>query len=164
MPTTSLGLTYPASTGHTRLWEHLQTLAQNVNDLFVAKTPLMGTGQLTSAYTMTATMTDLAGASVTLNVPRAGASALIVWSTDMQVQTTGSVTAYTLVNIDGVDQPQNAVWNPGGAAVGGRVTVGNSFTTTLATSGSHTFKLRGVGTSAIKALNIHTQISVVVLP
>lgn len=31
MPTTSLGLTYPASTGHTRIWEHVQTLAENVN-------------------------------------------------------------------------------------------------------------------------------------
>lgn len=29
MPTTERGLTYPDSTGHTRLWEHLQTLAQN---------------------------------------------------------------------------------------------------------------------------------------
>lgn len=32
MPTTSRGYTYPASTSHTRLWEHIQTLAQNVND------------------------------------------------------------------------------------------------------------------------------------
>lgn len=31
MPTTSEGLTYPDSSGHTRLWEHLQTLAVNVN-------------------------------------------------------------------------------------------------------------------------------------
>lgn len=31
MPTTGTGLTYPASSGHTRLWEHLQTLAQNVH-------------------------------------------------------------------------------------------------------------------------------------
>lgn len=27
MPTTPLGITYPASTDHTRLWEHLQNLA-----------------------------------------------------------------------------------------------------------------------------------------
>lgn len=32
MPTTGRGYTYPASTGHTRLWEHLQTLATNIND------------------------------------------------------------------------------------------------------------------------------------
>lgn len=31
MPTTSNGLTYPASTGHTRIWEHIQTLAQDVD-------------------------------------------------------------------------------------------------------------------------------------
>jgi hypothetical protein len=33
MPQTPLGLTYPDSDGHTRLWEHLQTLADDTNDL-----------------------------------------------------------------------------------------------------------------------------------
>lgn len=31
MPATSLGITYPASTAHVRLWEHLQTLADTTN-------------------------------------------------------------------------------------------------------------------------------------
>ena len=31
MPTTSRGYVYPASTDHTRLWEHLQNLANSVN-------------------------------------------------------------------------------------------------------------------------------------
>ncbi|MDG4790366.1 hypothetical protein O7626_31355 [Micromonospora sp. WMMD1102] len=32
MPTTGRGYTYPASTGHTRIWEHLETLAEDIND------------------------------------------------------------------------------------------------------------------------------------
>lgn len=32
MPNTTRGITYPASTAHTRLWEHLQTLAETVDD------------------------------------------------------------------------------------------------------------------------------------
>ncbi|MDW3849649.1 hypothetical protein NMK34_23835 [Micromonospora sp. BRA006-A] len=37
MPDTSLGITYPASTDHTRIWEHFQTLAQDVDDLLSRK-------------------------------------------------------------------------------------------------------------------------------
>ena len=33
MPQTTQGLTYPDSSGHTRLWEHLQQLAEDVDDL-----------------------------------------------------------------------------------------------------------------------------------
>ncbi|WP_328850252.1 hypothetical protein OG994_16600 [Micromonospora globbae] len=36
MPTTSLGITYPASTGHARMWEHFQALADSVNDLITS--------------------------------------------------------------------------------------------------------------------------------
>jgi hypothetical protein len=32
MPTTSRGYTYPDSSGHARLWEHLQTLAEDISD------------------------------------------------------------------------------------------------------------------------------------
>lgn len=32
MPTTTTGLVYPDDTGHTRLWEHLQALAESVHD------------------------------------------------------------------------------------------------------------------------------------
>ncbi|RKN38445.1 hypothetical protein [Micromonospora endolithica] len=34
MPDTSRGITYPSSTGHTRIWEHFQTLADDVDGLF----------------------------------------------------------------------------------------------------------------------------------
>ncbi|MEV7263965.1 hypothetical protein AB0N38_10480 [Micromonospora aurantiaca] len=37
MPDTPLGITYPGSTGHTRLWEHFQTLAEDVDALLARK-------------------------------------------------------------------------------------------------------------------------------
>jgi hypothetical protein len=42
MGTTSLGFTYPDSSGHARLWEHFQTLATDIDDYIVA---LNGTRQ-----------------------------------------------------------------------------------------------------------------------
>lgn len=32
-----MGITYPASTSHDRIWEHIQTVADDVNTLFVAQ-------------------------------------------------------------------------------------------------------------------------------
>lgn len=141
-----------------------QQLAEAVDALLTAKQPLIGTAALASAYTFTGSMSDMPGASVTLSVPRSGAKALIYWATDFQLQSTGSVTAYTLIAINGVEQPQNAVWNPANVAAGARCTVGNSFTTTLGGVGSYTFKMRGTGSALAKALNIHTQVSVLVFP
>jgi hypothetical protein len=42
MPTTPRGIEYPDSSGHTRLWEHLQTLAEDVDGLVddLAEPPL----------------------------------------------------------------------------------------------------------------------------
>lgn len=36
MPNTSLGITYPASTDHDRIWEHIQEVASDVDGLLVA--------------------------------------------------------------------------------------------------------------------------------
>lgn len=37
MPQTPLGITYPAETDHTRLWEHFQSLAESVEGLITAR-------------------------------------------------------------------------------------------------------------------------------
>lgn len=36
MPTTARGIEYPNSAGHTRLWEHLQTMAEDVDAALTA--------------------------------------------------------------------------------------------------------------------------------
>lgn len=50
MPDTSLGITYPASTDHTRLWEHMQALADDVNALLLRR-PVLQSGSLSVAFT-----------------------------------------------------------------------------------------------------------------
>lgn len=54
MPDTALGITYPASTGHARIWEHLQALAEDV-DALLTKPP---TGSASSTTTQTTTSTS----------------------------------------------------------------------------------------------------------
>lgn len=70
MGTTSLGITYPESGDHTRLWEHFETMAEDVNGLIdttqqefegawtsytpvwsaTAGAPAVGNGSITGAY------------------------------------------------------------------------------------------------------------------
>ncbi|MEQ4301599.1 hypothetical protein ABNF97_09430 [Plantactinospora sp. B6F1] len=65
MPDTSLGITYPASSGHARIWEHFQTLADQVDALLLASrtwtsytpvwtaassNPAIGNGSITGRY------------------------------------------------------------------------------------------------------------------
>ena len=53
MPSTSLGIPYPASTDHVRLWEHIQSLAQTIDDLL--DVPAEASASSTGANTITAT-------------------------------------------------------------------------------------------------------------
>jgi len=139
-------------------------LAQSVEDLLVDKTPVAATGELSTPTALTTSFADLPGASVTLVTARPNAIALVSWTADFQMNSSGANTASTLINVDGVDQPHNAVWNPGNVT-SGRATVSNSFPIVLPSAGSHTFKMRGIVTAAtIRCNNIHTQVTVLVLP
>lgn len=86
MPTTPSGIVYPDSTGHTRLWEHLQALAESVESALPigkpsAKITTAATQSLPNAafttilfsstvWDSTGTMADLAGERIV--VPDAG--------------------------------------------------------------------------------------------
>ncbi|MBQ1039283.1 hypothetical protein [Micromonospora sp. C81] len=168
MPTTPLGFTYPASTGHGRIWEHLQTMAQNIDGTLQGRTPLQGNASLSSNYTLTASMADLTGASVTINIGAAGLAVYFLEFTgDFTLVTAGSVTGVMSCLIDGVPGGRQVIWNPANAAAGVRATVGNSWAGVVSGSGNHTFKLQaqGLGTPALGRLGAtHTGLSVVVLP
>lgn len=58
MPDTSMGITYPASTAHTRLWEHFQELASDLNGLLDLPDPVAAHGNGINTITAT-TYTDL---------------------------------------------------------------------------------------------------------
>lgn len=92
MPTTSLGITYPGSSDHTRLWEHFQTMANNINAIMVG-------GKLSGArIASTVIETDSANittvetvvASVTASL-RAGATYRVRWVTRFGTSVAGDV-------------------------------------------------------------------------
>ncbi|MEV4384399.1 hypothetical protein AB0J68_01520 [Micromonospora sp. NPDC049580] len=168
MPDTSLGLTYPASTAHTRIWEHIQELANDANAALVTRTPLLDSAQVSAVTTLTTTMSDIPGATKTLITTLPNTRALIIWSPDFQCTTASTATPYSVVAVDGVDQAPNAVYFPGGtAAVGARCTPCNAFVVTLATAGAHTFKMRAAVATANGVWKVNNQtssISVLALP
>ena len=148
MPDTSLGFTYPASGAHTRIWEHFQELASDINAGMVARTPLLSTAQVSSATTLTTTMSDMPGGSVTLTTTLPNTKAMVIWSPDFQCMTASTAVPYSVVAVDGVDQPQNAVFTPGGTAgAGARCSPSNAFFVNLATAGAHVFKIRAAVSS-----------------
>lgn len=170
MPTTSLGITYPASTGHARIWEHIETAADDVNDILVNRTPLYGQGALSSLYTLTNTQTDLAGTSFTINVPTSNAVFFAKFKMAATLVTAGNITAVCQLLIDGVAQSPQAIWNPGNVVAGARGGDDNQLAGALSGSGNHTFKLQAArvfpaGTTGdIRLDNIHTCLSVLVFP
>jgi hypothetical protein len=82
MATTSLGIEYPTSTGHNRLWEHFQTLADDIDALLVAVRTNMTPVTFATATNQTTTSTSfVAGStecSVTLKAPQSGKFLVIV--------------------------------------------------------------------------------------
>lgn len=76
MPDTSLGITYPASSGHDRIWEHLQTLADDVNALLLAA-PGTWT-DYTPAWTSTGTAPAIGNAVVTARYLQPANSKLVI--------------------------------------------------------------------------------------
>lgn len=129
---------------------------------------LRSSASLTTAYTLTTSMADLTGATLTVTTPYANAAYLALWTADYTLLTAGSLTGVVQLVVDGtaVTQPQ-AIWNPANVAAGARATVMQSTSGSLATAGSHTFRLQGsyVGASGSLRLNAgHTQLTVVIFP
>ncbi|MEV5211319.1 hypothetical protein AB0K35_27985 [Micromonospora sp. NPDC053740] len=149
-----------------------QQLAEAVEALLLAKQPIQATATLSSQYTLTTTTTDLSGCTITKNVPRASAVALLTWTADCVLTSAGTASLLAVVNVmvDGVDQafPQS-VWGPGNLAVqaNSRGTTSGSMTVVLSGSGNHTFKLRAAAASATGQIKLnaqHTSLSVVIFP
>lgn len=125
---------------------------------------------LTSAYTLTATATDLTGTSVTITTATTGAKYLATWSADYQLTTAGNITGIVQLLVGGVAVTPQAIWNPANVIAGARAVIGNSHIGTLGSAGSYTFKLQGSrvfpsGTTGVIQLNtVHTALSVLILP
>ena len=57
MPTTSLGITYPASTSHSRMWEHFQTLADDTDEILARKGYIAESRRTSTVSSITTTET-----------------------------------------------------------------------------------------------------------
>lgn len=68
MPDTPLGITYPAEASHTRLWEHFQTLAEDVDALLQARPKIVRGVQ-------TVTLSSSSSATATVDYTAAGFTA-----------------------------------------------------------------------------------------
>lgn len=106
MPDTSLGITYPASTSHDRLWEHFQTLADDLNALLL-KRPIIQAGQLSISFTGLNSYTQAVTFPTPFTtVPRVamnlatGAGATARWSTRAISVTTTGFTLFAYYNTD----------------------------------------------------------------
>jgi hypothetical protein len=67
MPQTSLGFTYPDSSGHTRLWEWIQTLAEDIDEYLVGWKSV--SGRVKDATGGTIATTEAVEKTVDLTIP-----------------------------------------------------------------------------------------------
>ncbi|MEV1013790.1 MULTISPECIES: hypothetical protein [unclassified Micromonospora] len=150
-----------------------QQLAEAVDAAMLVRRPLVGNGALSSLYTLTNTQTDLAGTTVTINVPTSAAVYFASWTMAGQLMTAGNITAICQLVVDTVAQTAQAIWNPGNvAAASGSPRGGKSQQTSglLSGSGNHVFKLQAQrvyptgSTGDIRLDNVHTNLSVLVIP
>jgi hypothetical protein len=79
--TANYGVPYPASTDHVRIWEHLQSLAQKVDDLMVQVNACGYVGGYLDTWTgstSSSTFVDMTGTASLSFVKRSASSALLV--------------------------------------------------------------------------------------
>lgn len=121
--------------------EDLATAVEAQLVLLNAK-PIMTGGVCTTQVDLTTTEVDITGATVTFSTTKTNARYLVNASFYMSAVTGGTAVATGKLNVDGSNQTANA--NFTGSTTLDRANVGQSWTGTLASAGSHTFKLRGV--------------------
>lgn len=110
---------------------------------------------------------DVTGASVTLTTTAANAVYVAEATFDFDSIGTGSTTAAVgFLNVDGVNQTAQAVFQVGAGTANDRGTVTQQWRGTLASAGSHTLKLRGTtpGSSGngIEINGTHTKVLVTI--
>lgn len=114
---------------------------------------------------LTTTVTDVTGASVVVSALAANAKYVCTAVFDCQSIGTTATTALGILDIDGVDQSEQAIFNQV-SANGLRSTIVQTWEGTLS-AGSHTFKLQGQRTggadSMLRFNALHTTITVAVV-
>lgn len=103
---------------------------------------------------LSTTETDLPSATITLSTSAANAIYVAEAQFDFYVPTTGAATVTGRLAVDGVTQSKGADFTP--QTNGDRVPGFQVWRGTLASSGSHTLKLRGLKSGAVGTMQIFT--------
>lgn len=157
MPDTSLGITYPASTEHTRTWEHMQALAQDVNDLIAGGRV---SGSRIATGVRDAVFTNITGVEVAIDwitVPLvAGRTYRVRWTAAWGSSVAGD-TAFSRLRQDSVAGTLMQIVRVNIAATGGAGTrwdgtVEAEYTATA--TGNKTFYATGVRATGTGSLTV----------
>ena len=125
--------------------------------------PVTYEASASSSLTLTTTLTDVTGASITLTTLTDGALYIAEAVFDMNVATAASgQLAEGHLGVDGSDQTARALRQMNAVD---RATVAQRWRGTLVSAGSHTFKLRGLKSGASGVASIvttHTKLQVTI--
>jgi hypothetical protein len=114
---------------------------------------------------ITSSSQDVTGTSVTVTAQTSSAIYLCTLTADFICQVAGATIGIATLNVDGVDQTQSARFNQSNVSAGAEVTASQGYSGTL-TSGSHTFKIRGIRSGGadgnLRIQPTHTTLQIVV--
>ncbi|MEV0156870.1 hypothetical protein AB0H57_24505 [Micromonospora sp. NPDC050686] len=140
MPTTSKGITYPASYGHTRIWEHLETLATDVNRILtdgsVSGARIATATHDTDSGTFTTAETVIASVTATL---KAGRTYRVRWVTRIGTSVANDIATPRIRedNVSGAERTVDFLPLPNAGTVGNLFIVETEYT--AAADGAKTF-------------------------
>jgi hypothetical protein len=144
----------PAVAGTIASSSDYNVMLGNVNQLNTTRTKYKR-AECTSTATVTGTVTDLPGASISFNT--AENNTVVFISAVFDVNATGNTDVFIgSCQVDGVSQGAEAIYRGSG-----RATVSQQWMVTIATAGAHTAKLRVVkagSTDAVTANSTHSNI------
>lgn len=112
------------------------------------------------SLTLATAATDVPGCSSTFTTVRPGAVIKVDIAGDFSTAGTSAGTGILLAQLDGVDQPRQVNFSGSNTNTGLRATCATSFFTTAVAAGSHTVKLRSIGTTSLRLNGPHTNLTV----
>lgn len=129
----------------------------SATDLNTNITKVLAARGTTASATVTTTIADLGGCTLTFTTPEANTKVLVTGVFDLQINGTTDI-ARGILDVDGVSDTNEAVLN--GTV---RATVTQQWVYTLSTAGSHTIKLRVQKTNNSNTVTVRSPSSITIV-
>lgn len=110
--TANRGYTYPASSDHTRIWEHIQNLADDVDTDVAALITSLGTPQKTTGSGVATAATNFSVTSATARTLAGGKDVyvnLVITTTNALTASGGNISDTTICTVQTAFRPTEAV-------------------------------------------------------